>query len=710
MALVGHISGSAQTNSQIGITGSVVFANRPASSFPIMPGADVVLFVSGNAAAKPAVSPNYAERGTTVFGGDVVISGSLFGGSPLYIGSPVILAGSGGGLTGSITKLSDGTSFIEAGENVTVVTGSNGRITISSTATGGGAAGLQFFSSTTNGSIFTTGSTAFVGGEAGIDSPADKGADVFFFVSGSTKAGEGVSLFGGALVASGNLTTFGDLGVNGGDLTTTSATFNLLNSVTTLNVGTAATTVNIGQAANETNIGGNLTVNGNLTVSGDVVAVDATHLRVEDRVVLIASGGSPGANRVSAIGFASGSASGIESLIVGPVGSSDAVGFAKQDIRDGTLAASSLSFAGLIPVKASRFDAGYAGTAFLTSSAGTDATLKATAGAVILDGAANNGTSFYIAGTPYAALTDNASSEAQLGAVGGKNLNLSGSQVIQNAGTGGSRFHLHGTEVARLSAATTTAPVFRAAQSNATLTLGTNGGGSDFLVISGSTVRSNSGNSGFFFQRHGVNHLNVLGGAATTLLAVDGTNAPINLILSGAQNTISSNGGTTQFAFAGENAFSAQGDAVSLSLVPAAGRVTANVFNTVSTTVNFAAAASTALNIGNSSGLTTMQGTVSMAGSLGVVGLTSLSGSVVLGDTTGDNVTFTGRVNSHVLPASDILYDLGSPTNRWANMYTGDLHLKNERGDWTIIEESDFLTITNNKNGKRYKFVLEEIG
>ena len=117
-----------------------------------------------------------------------------------------------------------------------------------------------------------------------------------------------------------------------------------------------------------------------------------------------------------------------------------------------------------------------------------------------------------------------------------------------------------------------------------------------------------------------------------------------------------------------------------------------------------------ALNIGNASGLTTMQGPVSMAGSLGVVGLTSLSGSVVLGDTSGDNVTFTGRVNSNLLPSADIQFDLGSPTNRWANMYTGDLHLRNERGDWTIIEESDFLTITNNKNGKRYKFVLEEIG
>jgi hypothetical protein len=42
-------------------------------------------------------------------------------------------------------------------------------------------------------------------------------------------------------------------------------------------------------------------------------------------------------------------------------------------------------------------------------------------------------------------------------------------------------------------------------------------------------------------------------------------------------------------------------------------------------------------------------------------------------------------------------------------MYTGDLHLRNDRGNWTIIEEADYLSITNNKNGKRYKFVLQEI-
>ena len=43
------------------------------------------------------------------------------------------------------------------------------------------------------------------------------------------------------------------------------------------------------------------------------------------------------------------------------------------------------------------------------------------------------------------------------------------------------------------------------------------------------------------------------------------------------------------------------------------------------------------------------------------------------------------------------------------NVYTGDLHMKNDRGDWTAIEEEDFLSLRNNKTGKRYKIMMEEI-
>lgn len=50
---------------------------------------------------------------------------------------------------------------------------------------------------------------------------------------------------------------------------------------------------------------------------------------------------------------------------------------------------------------------------------------------------------------------------------------------------------------------------------------------------------------------------------------------------------------------------------------------------------------------------------------------------------------------------------LGISTDKWSEIYAqvvhiGDLHMQNERGDWTFIEEEDCLTVTNNKTGQRY--------
>ena len=115
------------------------------------------------------------------------------------------------GISGSLTKLTDGTSYLIAGSNVTITTGSNGAVTITSTAAGGPGGGDSFFSSTTAGSVFTTGSAAFRGAEAAIDSPVDKGTDVFFYVSGSITDGLNRSLFGGHLVSSGSVKAIGGM-------------------------------------------------------------------------------------------------------------------------------------------------------------------------------------------------------------------------------------------------------------------------------------------------------------------------------------------------------------------------------------------------------------------------------------------------------------------------------------------------------------------
>jgi len=72
-------------------------------------------------------------------------------------------------------------------------------------------------------------------------------------------------------------------------------------------------------------------------------------------------------------------------------------------------------------------------------------------------------------------------------------------------------------------------------------------------------------------------------------------------------------------------------------------------------------------------------------------------------------VTGSMQITGSITPGIDSQYNLGSVTNRWANLYTGDLHLKNERGDWTIVEEEDFLCVINNKTGKKFKMLLQEI-
>ena len=65
--------------------------------------------------------------------------------------------------------------------------------------------------------------------------------------------------------------------------------------------------------------------------------------------------------------------------------------------------------------------------------------------------------------------------------------------------------------------------------------------------------------------------------------------------------------------------------------------------------------------------------------------------------------------NTSFEPQTDLGASLGSAAKRFSNVYTGDLHLKNDRGDWTVIEEEDYLSLRNNKTGKTFKIVMEAI-
>lgn len=96
-------------------------------------------------------------------------------------------------------------------------------------------------------------------------------------------------------------------------------------------------------------------------------------------------------------------------------------------------------------------------------------------------------------------------------------------------------------------------------------------------------------------------------------------------------------------------------------------------------------------------------------------------GAAVTQNTVADNAITTAKLqngavnvakmtfNANVIPTADNTYNLGSETFRFANVYTGDLHLKNDKGDWTMIEAEEFLTLRNNKTGKVYKLLMEEV-
>ena len=86
-------------------------------------------------------------------------------------------------------------------------------------------------------------------------------------------------------------------------------------------------------------------------------------------------------------------------------------------------------------------------------------------------------------------------------------------------------------------------------------------------------------------------------------------------------------------------------------------------------------------------------------------GLT-VAGTIAVGaNTDGHDVTFYGNGNGKYMlwdESEDTLAVVGT-------LQTQDLVLNNERGHYKIVEEEEYLSIKNEKTGKLYKFVLEEI-
>ena len=103
------------------------------------------------------------------------------------------------------------------------------------------------------------------------------------------------TLSGNGLSVTTNATLGGDIAVNGGDLTTSSETFNLINAnATTVNFAGAGTAVTIGATTGTCTIrNANTVISGNLTVNGTTTTLNSTSMQIDDKNIILGTVDTP---------------------------------------------------------------------------------------------------------------------------------------------------------------------------------------------------------------------------------------------------------------------------------------------------------------------------------------------------------------------------------------------------------------------------------
>tara|TARA_B100002019_G_scaffold292597_1_gene316286 strand:+ start:879 stop:2693 length:1815 start_codon:yes stop_codon:yes gene_type:complete len=79
-------------------------------------------------------------------------------------------------------------------------------------------------------------------------------------------------------------------------------------------------------------------------------------------------------------------------------------------------------------------------------------------------------------------------------------------------------------------------------------------------------------------------------------------------------------------------------------------------------------------------GLSTLQNVTAIginASTLNLSGLAQFSGGVSLGDTSADSITFTGRIDSSLVPGVTLTNDIGGSSLRWRDVYARDIDARN---------------------------------
>jgi hypothetical protein len=823
MALVGHISGSSQTSSVIGISGSVIVADRPGSKFPLFPGSDISFFVSGAIGGRSSL-----QREISSFGGDLVVSGASYHDGGIYASS---ISGSGNFEVGGDLRVAgdirvDGNDIKDATGN-SAITFSDGNVIIPGDLTVNGttvtidATNLEIEDALI-GLGFNSGSVAVAAGDRGFIGGISSGDNVTVFWDNSatefavartntTPGGTSINVTSyaqfHALGITGSLTKLS----NGSDYLragsniqlTTGSSGEVTVDVTGLSgyvVGPSSATD--GAIALYDGSTGKLIKNSDLLIGKVISAqayVTASVSLTNYGFALIpngtgslsaqapdgtTSGGNPrGAystdwqrSRISADQISSGeystiagglnnAASGNFSSILGGNGN-QATKYASIAGGDSNLSTNSGSVA--LGVTNTASHTGSVALGFNNSASGFTTFTAGRYNQAPGDGSIALGIGNYAPGDysvgigsdnntsggwAFAIGRQNSISGIQGAALGSYNSVINSNSValgLENIVSGSVAITLGGNNIAignysiaggagniTQGAYSIAAGQLNKANANWSVALGNNSlsnGNTSFALgqqvtassmselVIGQYARTVTGNvSSFvltdrlFVAGNGVDDSNR---SDALQLFKDG-----NLHISGTLTIMS--GATSSVTFP-----TTRGNSGEVLTSDGAGLITwssvagsSEYFS--STTVGSIYTTGSAAFIGTESidspsdkgsdvffyvsGSTDGASMALFGGCITASGSLKVDGDVQLGALPSSNISFIGQVGTDILPGDDMLYNLGSPSYRWANVYTGDLHLRNDRGDWTVIEEDDYLSIRNNKTGKMFKFVLEPV-
>ena len=96
---------------------------------------------------------------------------------------------------------------------------------------------------------------------------------------------------------------------------------------------------------------------------------------------------------------------------------------------------------------------------------------------------------------------------------------------------------------------------------------------------------------------------------------------------------------------------------------------------------------------------TNITGNLDVTGDISATGSITIGGNIIIGDESTDNITINASIRSDIIPETDNLYDIGSPTARWNdifvnNFYTTAINIPELNVGNLILRDNEITTVS----------------